>query len=153
MVGSNVSRWGERITSVEKAWTKMSGKDTAGNWAMFEAIVPPQFGVPLHLHHNQEEWFWILSGNFTFEVGGEIYRLAPGMSLLGPRKISRRWRNTDTSPGRLLILVQPSGHLEEFFEVLYLLSPEERQDVQRINKLFRDCGMEVLGPALEGAQF
>lgn len=153
VVGSGVSRWGEPITCIEKAWTKISAKDTSGNWSFFEAVVPPGFGVPLHLHHSQEEWFWVLSGDFLFEVGGEIFRLSAGMSLLGPREIPHRWRSMSASDGRLLIMVQPSGRMEEFFEALYLLSDEQRLDAQRIERLFQDCGMELLGTALEGAQF
>src|ERR1700682_1198338 len=110
VVPAEVSRWGEaERTSAEHVWTKLSQKDTAGAWSMFESLVPAGFGVPLHRHHSQEEWFWILQGDFVFEVGDEIHRLKQCMSLLAPRQIPHRWTKTADSNGRMLILVQPSS--------------------------------------------
>lgn len=74
VVSADVSRWGEAMsTSAERVWTKVSQKDTSGAWSMFESLVPSGFGVPLHKHHDQEEWFWVLRGQFLFEVGGELH--------------------------------------------------------------------------------
>jgi uncharacterized cupin superfamily protein len=124
-VAADVSRWSEaRRPSAEKVWTKVSGKDTAGAWSAFESLAPAGFGVPLHLHHSQEEWFWILEGELVFEVGGKRYDLTPGSSLLAPRKIPHRWKNFTASVARFLILAQPTGGLEQFFDEFALLTPE-----------------------------
>ena len=86
VVPADVSRCGEGMhTSGEHVWTKVSQKDTGGAWSLFESRVPAGFGVPLHVHHAQEEWFWVLQGDFEFEVGGERNRLGPGMSQFAPR--------------------------------------------------------------------
>jgi len=152
VVSADVSRWGEAMkTSAEHVWTKVSQKDTAGAWSMFESLVPAGFGVPLHKHHSQEEWFWILQGEFLFEVGGETHRLSPGMSLLAPRQVPHRWKKVADSDGRMLILVQPSSGMEDFFERFALLSREQLQDVAFVNGMFAKCGMEVLGPPLDDA--
>ena len=71
------------------------------------------------------------------------------MSLLGPRQVPHRWRKTAESDGRMLILVQPSSGMEDFFERFALLSPEQLQDFALINSLFAEGGMEVLGPPLD----
>jgi quercetin dioxygenase-like cupin family protein len=42
-------------------------------------------GPARHLHYDQEEWFYILEGEFLFEVGADRFRLQPGESLLAPR--------------------------------------------------------------------
>ncbi len=149
-----INRWGEAIGSDRhKAWTKISGSDTMGDWSMFEAIVPPRHGVPLHLHEAQDEWFWVLSGKFNFEVGGKIHQLTPGACLLAPREIPHCWQNVDTSVGRLLAMVQPAGSLEKFFDALYALSPEDYNSAQLVTELFEQNGMKILGPGLEGTQF
>jgi len=49
----------------------------------------------------------------------------------------------------MLILVQPSSGMEDFFERFALLSPEQLQDFALINSLFAEGGMEVLGPPLD----
>ncbi len=69
VVPADVSRRGEAMhTSAEHVWVKVSQQDTGGAWSLFESRVPAGFGVPLHLHHGQEEWFWVLQGEFDFEV-------------------------------------------------------------------------------------
>ena len=150
VVGAEESRWGEPVhTSGDHIWIKVSRKDTADAWSMFESRVPRGLAVPLHLHHSQEEWFWVLEGVFLFEVGGERHQLTAGMSLLAPRQVPHRWTKTHESDGRLLILVQPADRLEDFFERFARLSPEQQHDMAVMNSLFADCGMELLGPPLE----
>jgi quercetin dioxygenase-like cupin family protein len=153
VVGAEESRWGEPAhTSADQIWTKVSRKDTADAWSMFEARVPRGLAVPLHRHNNQEEWFWVLDGVFSFEVGGERYKLTAGMSLLAPRQVPHRWTKTLGSDGRLLILAQPAGRLEDFFERLARLSPEQQQDLAEMNNLFANCGMELVGPPMESSE-
>ena len=97
---------------------------------MFESPVSAGFGVPLHLHHHQEEWFHVLAGEFLFEIGGEQHRLTTGMSILGPRQVSHRFKNIGEAVGKLLILVQPAGLLEE-------VSPQLWDCPRRTDKMFR----------------
>jgi quercetin dioxygenase-like cupin family protein len=150
LVAADVNRWGEATKpSAVNVWTKISHQDTAGAWSVFESVVPSGLAVPLHFHHYQEEWFWVLDGKFLFEVGGERYHLTSGMSLLAPRKIPHRWKNVAGTVGRLLFLAQPAGRLEEFFEQVALLIPEQLREMTRINTLFAECGMEVVGPPFD----
>lgn len=149
VVPADESRWGEAMyTSAEHVWTKVSQKDTGGAWSLFESRVPAGFGVPLHLHHAQEEWFWVLQGKFEFEVGGELNRLGPGMSQFAPRQVPHRWRKTGEADGTILILVQPSEGMEDFFDRFAQLSQEQLQDFGYLARLFAECGMEVVGPPL-----
>jgi len=108
-----------------------------------ESLVPGGFGVPLHLHIKQDEWFRVLS------VGGERFRLAPCTSLFCPRKIPHRWKSVVDSVSRLLMLAQPAGRLEEFFERFAQFTPDQVRDVGQISAFFAECEMEVVGPPLE----
>lgn len=151
-VPADVSRWGEAMrSSGQHLWTKMSGKDTAGAWSTWESLVPAGFGVPLHVHFKQDEWFWVLSGEVLFEVGGERFRLTPGTSLFCPRRVPHRWKNVVDSVSRLLILAQPTGRLEEFFDRFAKLTPDQMRDAGRLSALFAECEMEIVGPPLEGS--
>ena len=150
VVGAEMDRWGRPIrTSAYEVWTKVSQTDTSQQWSLFEGRVPSGLAVPLHLHHGQEEWFWVLGGSFVFEVGGQIHRLREGMSLLIPRQIPHRWKKTNDADGRLLILAQPADRLENFFERMAGLSAEQQQDAAVWRSLYADCRMELLGPPLE----
>ena len=115
---------------------------------MFESPVSAGFGVPLHLHHHQEEWFHVLAGEFLFEIGGEQHRLTTGMSILGPRQVSHRFKNIGEAVGKLLILVQPAGLLEECFAAIVGLSEKDRQNVQALKKTFAQYDIEVTGPPI-----
>lgn len=151
VVPADTSRWGELVRADPFIpFTKVSTKDTGGAWSMFEGIAPPGARVPLHLHHDQEEWFWVLDGTFTFEVGGEQFELTQGMSLLAPRGVPHRWKNSNDSQGRMLVLVQPAGMVEVFFDRFRQLSPEKQQDHELVNQMFAGCEMKVVGPPLPG---
>jgi len=145
VVGAEMDRWGRPIrTSAYEVWTKVSQTDTSQQWSLFEGRVPSGLAVPLHLHHGQEEWFWVLGGSFVFEVGGQIHRLREGMSLLIPRQIPHRWKKTNDADGRLLILAQPADRLENFFERMAGLSAEQQQDAAVWRSLYADCRMNCL---------
>ena len=115
---------------------------------MFEGVVAPRFGPPLHLHFLQEEWFQVMQGEFLFEAGGEQHRMTSGMSILVPRMVTHRFQNVGSSTGKVLILAQPAGTLEEFFDGFSRLSERELAEGEKVNALFADHGMRVLGPPL-----
>jgi quercetin dioxygenase-like cupin family protein len=149
VVSADKSRWGEPVKPHPfTPFTKVSAKDTAGAWSMFDGVAPPGCGVPLHIHPNQDEWFWVLQGKFMFEVGDERFELTPGMSLLAPRRVPHRWKNSHASDGRMLVMVQPAGGLEEFFDRINRLPADQQQDHELINRMFSEHDMEVLGPPL-----
>jgi len=67
--------------------------DSEGRLAIF--VFPPgdhhpYRGAPLHVHHEQDEWIYVMTGEFVAEVGGERMRLKPGDSLLMPMKVPHR---------------------------------------------------------------
>ncbi len=150
VVPADLSRWDEPIhTTGEKVWVKVSGQDTADDWSMFESRVPSGLSLPLHVHHEQDEWFWVLEGNFVFEVGDQKHQLSAGMSVLLPRKIPHRWKKTSDGDGKLLILLQPAGRMEYLFDRFATATAKEREDVALARQLFAECGMELLGPPME----
>ena len=125
---------------------KVSGKDTDGSFFLFEHAKMGKGGPPRHLHHEQDEWFYAVEGEFAFEVGDEKFSLRPGDSLFAPRMIQHVWAYVGDNPGRLLLAVQPAGSLEEFFmkscKMTRPPSPEEAE------KQFAAHGMKVVGPPL-----
>ena len=125
---------------------KVSGKDTAGSFFLFEHARMGKGGPPRHFHYEQDEWFYALEGEFAFEVGDEKFTLKPGDSLFAPRMVPHVWAYVGDTPGTLLLAVQPAGSLEEFFmkscEMLQPPTPEEAE------KQFAAHGMKVVGPPL-----
>src|SRR5436305_16204 len=94
---------------------KAIGEQTRGNFALLEQAVPPGHGPPRHVHHREEEAFYILEGEFGFELGDRQFVAGAGTFVLGPRDIPHRFWNAGKSTGRFLLIISPAG-LEPFFE-------------------------------------
>ena len=122
---------------------KVSGQDTKGGLFIFEQMSLRKGGPPRHLHHQQEEWFYVMEGEYVFEVGQERMRLRPGDSLLAPRKVPHVWAYVGEAPGKILIGFQPAGKMETFFQ-----EAAKIWDFAANEKLYRACEMEIVGPPL-----
>jgi quercetin dioxygenase-like cupin family protein len=87
---------------------KTTAADTGGQLTIVQVTAPPRLGVPLHVHHRDDEGFWILEGEVTFEVGGETIEASAGDYVFGPRDIPHRFTVGDRGCRMLFILV-PGG--------------------------------------------
>ena len=125
---------------------KVSTLDTGGALSVAEITSLRKGGPARHLHHEQDEWFYIVEGEHAIEVGEERYELGPGDSLLGPRKVAHAWAYVGEGTGRLIAALQPAREIEEFFEDLAKLgSTPEREE---LNRVFDSHGLELVGPPL-----
>lgn len=126
---------------------KVSGKDTDGALAIFEQTgVSPKRGTPLHVHSNQDEIFYVLFGEYYFQVGTDKYKLKAGDSIFLPRKIPHAWTQVSEA-AKMMVVLQPAGKLEEFFVAMSELETEPTKD--EIAKIFLDHEMEIVGPGLQ----
>ena len=116
----------------------------SGGILLLENTFRAKGGPARHLHTDQDEWFYIVEGEFIFEVGQERFRLAPGDSLLAPRKVPHVWAYTGDTRGRILIAFFPAGKMEAFFREVTKANAMPPQDPE----LWRAHGMELLGPPL-----
>lgn len=144
-VAAGEDRFGEhRGLGVSAIDFKMSSQDGSGLFVL-ENTFHAKGGPARHLHHDQEEWFYVLEGEFLFEVGQERFRLNPGDSLLAPRKVPHVWAYVGDAPrGRILVAFQPAGNMEAFFREVTRADAMPPQDPE----LWRAYGMELLGPPL-----
>lgn len=122
---------------------KVSTKDTNGALFLIEQKNLRKGGPPRHLHHSQDEWFYVIEGEFIAEVGNDKFRLEPGDSLFAPRRVPHAFARVGENDGRLLVGFQPAGAMEHFFHEIAKM-PDYAKDA----KLYRACGLELLGPPL-----
>ena len=126
---------------------KISGSDTDGGFAMFEQISLSQGkGTPLHLHHKQDEVFYVVEGNYYFQVGEDKFHLAAGDSIFLPMKVPHAWTQV-SEKGKMTVLFQPAGKMENFFVTLAALDHEPTKE--EMMNLFIDNEMQILGPPLK----
>lgn len=122
---------------------KVSSQDTGGRLFILEATNTAKGGPPRHLHYEQEEWFHVLEGEYLFEVGANRTRLTAGDSLLAPRMVPHVWAHVGDKPGRVVMVFQPAGKMEPYFEVV-ATRPELQQDAG----VLAAHGMRLIGPPL-----
>jgi len=88
------------------ATIKASRETTDGRLAVIEHLAPRGAGSPLHVHHNEDEWFYVTEGELTFWVGGQLIDAPAGSFVYGPRGIPHTF--TVTSPeARFLLSPSP----------------------------------------------
>lgn len=102
----------------------------------------------LHTHRIENEWFYVLEGQYDIKVGEQIYHLECGGSAYGPKLIPHTWHCVSPTPGKLLVISQPAGYLESFVEDLEKLTPAQLGDPAVEKKLFEKYEVEVAGPPL-----
>jgi len=124
---------------------KVSSLDTDGGLFIIENSNDHKGGPPRHLHHEQEEWFYVVEGDYVIEIGDERHRLGPGDSVLAPRRTPHVWAHVGEGKGRMIIAFQPAGEMEAFFRQLAQASNSSREE---LHGLFSSHGMEVTGPPL-----
>lgn len=126
---------------------KVSGKDTNGDLAVFEQTsLSPKRGTPSHIHPNQDEMFHVQEGEYQFLVGQDKFYLKTGDSIFLPRKVPHAWTQV-SDRGRMTVIFQPAGKMEEFFVTMAALEKEPSKE--EIAKIFADNDMQVVGPPLK----
>jgi quercetin dioxygenase-like cupin family protein len=134
------------------ATIKASSQSTAGRVAVIEHLAPRGSGSPLHVHHREDEWFYVVEGELTFWVGGQVINAPAGAFVYGPRDIPHTFTvSSDTAC--FLLVTEPAG-FENFVRALAQPANErviplpatESPDVGAMTRLAADYGIEILGP-------
>jgi quercetin dioxygenase-like cupin family protein len=87
---------------------KATAADTGGKLAIVEVACAPGFEAPLHVHHREDEAFWILDGDVTLYVGEETIEASAGDYAFGPRDVPHRYTAGDAGC-RMLFICTPGG--------------------------------------------
>jgi len=87
---------------------KATAADTGGQMTIVEVTEPAGAEAPLHVHYRDDEGFWILEGDVTFEVGDETIEASVGDYVFGPRGIPHRF-SVGANGCRMLFILVPGG--------------------------------------------
>ena len=129
---------------------KATAADTGGQMTIIEVTEPPGIEAPLHVHHREDEGFWLLEGDVTFEVGDATIEAHAGDYVFGPRDIPHRYTVGDTGC-RMLFIMTPGGFedlviaMSEPAASRTLPPPSEGEpDWQRVAAIAEAHGCEML---------
>jgi mannose-6-phosphate isomerase-like protein (cupin superfamily) len=92
--------------------TKLTGTDAEGRFALVEALAYQSTEPPLHIHHREDEAWYILDGKLTFYVADQVIEAGSGCFVFAPRGVPHTF-TVDTEPSRVLVFTSPAG-FEQF---------------------------------------
>jgi len=127
-----------------EATIKLHSSDANNNY-VFEVISPAGSGIPPHVHQDEDEVIYVMSGEYEVLIGDDVFTAGSGSWLNFVRHIPHGFKNTGTTAGKTLWFVSPGDKFEEFFDKLGSLPPGP-PDLQKVAQLFSDYGMTILPP-------
>lgn len=123
---------------------KVPSEKVNGAYSVTEDVTPPGGGAPPHIHHREDEMFYVLEGEFEFRCGDRVFNAAKDALVALPKEIPHALKNTGNALGKTLLILIPGG-TEKAFEELDML-PRGPPDLEKINAITRKYGVEFLQP-------
>jgi quercetin dioxygenase-like cupin family protein len=134
------------------ATIKASAETTGGGVAVIEHLAPQGHGSPLHVHTREDEWFYVLEGELTFWVDGQVSVAPAGSFVYGPRGLPHTFI-VSSETARFLLVTEPAG-FEAFTRALGQPAARreipppatEPPDIDGLTKLAATFGLQIIGP-------
>jgi mannose-6-phosphate isomerase-like protein (cupin superfamily) len=132
---------------------KATAETTGGAYGLIESWIAPGFSPPLHVHHREDEAFWVLEGDVSMRCGDRTFRAGPGSFVFLPRDIPHTFVVEGDTPARMLTLLTPGGG-----EGLFVaggrpaehdgLPPATAPDLEALRRVSEQYGAEIVGPPM-----
>jgi len=149
MVANQTDRFEKPLSLFEgdKFYCKVSGKDTDGDLYIFDSTRLKEGGPPLHYHYSQDEWWYIISGEYLIKVGDELYHAKAGDCVFGPRGVPHTFAKVGKAESKLIMLFLPAGKMEEWFNLVNDGTVAKMSEPEK-NAARKAHGFEHIGPPL-----
>lgn len=140
--GQGAATWFAGALMVEKA--------SGGDFDLLDQKVPPGYAPPRHVHHEEDEAWFVLAGDVTFWCGEKTLQAGPGGFVFLPRGEEHSFK-VGADGARLLTMTFPSGFAAFVraagrpAERLEVPAPEP-PDVLRLAEIAQRFGIEITGP-------
>jgi quercetin dioxygenase-like cupin family protein len=134
---------------------KATSESTGGAFAVVHHTARPGHATPYHLHHIEDEAFYVLDGEFTFICDGKKTVHGPGGYMFLPRGIPHGIRCTGSAPSTFLVLATPGtgfvGMMTEMAEPAQerVLPVPAAPDIEKLTRLCAKYKIDILGPLPE----
>jgi len=132
---------------------KASGQSTGGGFSLTEAIIPPGYSPPTHVHRREDESFYVLEGELTVKCGDDTFPATAGTFVTLPRDVPHGFVVEGDTPVRMLNLMTPGGGEQFFVEagrpaLADGLPPEGPLDIEGLKKASVKYESELVGPPM-----
>ena len=144
--GEGSATWFAGALLVQKA----GAANTDGRFDLLDQTMPPGYAVPKHVHHAEDEAWYVLEGEVTFRCGDREIVARPHSWVFAPRDVPHTFVVGDAG-ARALTFAFPSGFADfvaEFGEKASTLTvpPHAPIDEARLVDVARQYSVEILGP-------
>jgi quercetin dioxygenase-like cupin family protein len=134
------------------ATIKADGDGTDGRVMVTEQLAPRGAGSPLHIHHREDEWFYVLDGELTFWVGGRTIVAPGGAFVYGPRDVPHTFVVSSEEARFLLVTAEAGfeGFMRDAGEPAQRVEipppPAEAPDIEAMTRVAASYGIDIIGP-------
>jgi quercetin dioxygenase-like cupin family protein len=119
----------------------VSSHDTGGRYTICEVETSGTMGPPLHAHNYEDGFFYILEGEFDFQINGQAVNAHPGTSLFIPRQTAYAFRSRHDK-GRFLVLAHPGG-LDLFFHDVNAVAQGQQPLLEKLAPVLEKHGIVI----------
>lgn len=130
-----------------KTWLRATADSTSGAYGMIEQVGAPGIGSPYHVHHNEDESFYVIEGSVRFVSGDQSWIGGPGSLVFLPRDVPHGFEVYGETEARFLLWTNPGG-FEAFVQEFWEDAPAP-PDMEKIMEAAARYGLEILGPLPE----
>ncbi len=97
---------------------KIDGKVSEGRFSVVHHPLEPRaLAAPLHYHHHEDEYSFVLSGQLGALLGDEVLVAGPGTWVHKPRHQWHTFWNAGDYPCEIIEIISPAGFENYFREV------------------------------------
>ncbi len=126
----------------------LTREETDGAQEVFEDIVQPGVGPGRHIHHDQDETFFFLEGEFIVEIDSKVHEMSPGDAAFIPRGTVHAFKNVGTTEGRLRYVFSPALKMEAMFRALHKAAEGGEISEANMHDIATSHGQTFVGPPL-----
>ena len=132
---------------------KATAASTGGAFGLVESLIAPGFSPPLHVHHREDESFWVLEGEVSMQCGDRTFQASAGSFVFLPRDVPHTFVVEGDAPVRMLTLLTPGGGEGVFIDGGRPaendgLPPPAPPDIELLKRVSARYGAEIVGPPM-----
>jgi quercetin dioxygenase-like cupin family protein len=159
MIEATTAATAQRLWFLDTLVTVRTAHGEGGDGiSILESRAPYGDSPPLHVHHTEDEAFYVLEGELRVRAGESDVRVGPGKAALTPNGVPHTYR-VESAEGARWLVITTRGDFERF--VRALSRPAERpelpvsqgpptaEQVERLATVAREHGIELVGPPLQ----
>lgn len=91
---------------------------------------PPRPVAPLHVHHSDDEAWYVLEGTLAFQLGDQKVEAPAGAAVFAPHGVPHTYWNPHPAPARYLLIMTPT--IRRLIDELHTISGHDPATIQAV---------------------